>query len=80
MATDPICGLSVDPARAAGKHEHNGQVYYFCSQYCVAKFRADPERFVPPVVKDESVTDTVCGMTVDPKSAAGKQDYKGQTY
>ncbi len=80
MATDPICGMNVDPDRAAGKHEHNGQVYYFCSQHCLTKFTADPERFVSPVVKDEPATDPVCGMTVDPKSAAGKQDYNGRTY
>ncbi len=24
--------------------------------------------------------DVVCGMTVDPKSAGGKSDYKGKTY
>ncbi len=24
--------------------------------------------------------DVVCGMTVDPKSAAGKSEYKGKTY
>lgn len=24
--------------------------------------------------------DPVCGMTVDPKSAAGKSEYQGQTY
>ena len=80
MATDPICGMSVEPARAAGKHEHNGQVYYFCSQHCLTKFTADPERFAAPAVKDEPATDPVCGMTVDPKSAAGKQDYNGRTY
>ncbi len=26
------------------------------------------------------VTDVVCGMTVDPKTAAAKSEYKGQTY
>ncbi len=26
------------------------------------------------------VKDVVCGMTVDPKTAAAKSDYKGQTY
>ena len=26
------------------------------------------------------VRDPVCGMEVDPKTAAGKSDYKGQTY
>jgi YHS domain-containing protein len=26
------------------------------------------------------VKDPVCGMTIDPKTAAGKSDYQGQTY
>ena len=26
------------------------------------------------------VKDPVCGMQIDPKTAAGKSDYKGQTY
>lgn len=26
------------------------------------------------------VKDVVCGMTIDPKTAAGKSDYKGHTY
>jgi YHS domain-containing protein len=26
------------------------------------------------------VKDPVCGMDIDPKTAAGKSDYKGQTY
>jgi YHS domain-containing protein len=26
------------------------------------------------------VTDPVCGMNIDPKTAAGKSDYTGQTY
>ena len=26
------------------------------------------------------VKDLVCGMDVDPKTAAGKSEYKGQTY
>ncbi len=28
----------------------------------------------------EKVTDPVCGMTIDPRSAAGKYEYKGMTY
>lgn len=27
-----------------------------------------------------SVTDVVCGMQIDPESAAGKSDYQGATY
>lgn len=41
---DPVCGMDVDPDRAAGSAEYQGQMYYFCSKGCVAKFRADPAR------------------------------------
>ena len=42
MATDPVCGMQVDEDRAAGRAEHGGQTYYFCSTRCLEKFRADP--------------------------------------
>ena len=31
---------------AAGQVTHAGQTYYFCSRHCVAKFQADPERYL----------------------------------
>jgi len=40
--------MSVDPARAAGSVEHAGKTWYFCSTHCVAKFKADPERYLNP--------------------------------
>ncbi len=43
---DPVCGMDVDPASAAGIVEHNGTTYYFCNQKCVALFKANPEEFV----------------------------------
>ena len=46
VATDPVCGMSVEPARAAGKQQHNGQLYYFCSRRCLAKFNQDPDGFL----------------------------------
>ncbi len=45
---DPVCGMTVDPARAAGRVEHKGNTYYFCSKGCAAKFTADPERYLSP--------------------------------
>ncbi|HUQ75584.1 MAG TPA: heavy metal translocating P-type ATPase, partial [Burkholderiales bacterium] len=45
---DPVCGMKVDPAKAAGKHEHNGRTYYFCSSGCLQKFKADPQRYLDP--------------------------------
>ncbi len=45
---DPVCGMSVDPARAAGKFDYQGQTYYFCNPHCLEKFRADPQAYLQP--------------------------------
>lgn len=37
---DPVCGMTVDPATAAGVSERDGERYYFCSTGCKAKFDA----------------------------------------
>jgi len=44
-ATDPVCGMTVDPARAAGSWEYGGRTWYFCSRHCLEAFRAAPEKF-----------------------------------
>ena len=43
---DPVCGMTVNPDKAAGTAEFSGTTYYFCGKSCVAKFRANPEQFV----------------------------------
>jgi len=43
---DPVCGMMVDPDRAAGHVDHQGKTYYFCSKGCVAKFSANPEKYL----------------------------------
>jgi Cu+-exporting ATPase len=45
-AVDPVCGMTVDPATAAGSVAHAGATYHFCSRHCVEKFRADPQRYL----------------------------------
>ncbi|HET9530541.1 MAG TPA: heavy metal translocating P-type ATPase [Blastocatellia bacterium] len=47
---DPVCGMTVEPASAAGSFEHEGKTYYFCSQSCLQKFRAEPARFIKGTV------------------------------
>ena len=42
---DPVCGMTVDPARAKHRLEHEGRTVSFCSAGCLAKFRADPDRY-----------------------------------
>ncbi len=44
QAKDPVCGMSVEPSKAAGMYEHAGRLYYFCSHSCLDKFKADPAR------------------------------------
>jgi Cu+-exporting ATPase len=46
MSIDPVCGMTVDPAKAAGHFEYKGTTYHFCSQHCVHAFKADPEKFL----------------------------------
>jgi Cu+-exporting ATPase len=41
---DPVCGMNVDPSKAAASVEHEGATVYFCSQTCAAKFRTAPEK------------------------------------
>ncbi|MCW5968664.1 MAG: heavy metal translocating P-type ATPase [Blastocatellales bacterium] len=43
QAIDPICGMTVDTQSAAGVSERDGQMYYFCSTGCKAKFDAEPQ-------------------------------------
>jgi YHS domain-containing protein len=46
MEKDPICGMQVDPEKAAGKSEYAGKAYYFCSPVCKRKFDQNPEQYV----------------------------------
>jgi YHS domain-containing protein len=43
---DPVCGMSIDPARAAATVRHGGAAYHFCSEGCARRFQATPSRFV----------------------------------
>ena len=43
---DPVCGMTVDPADAAGHVDYAGRTYYFCSEGCVARFKAEPQTFL----------------------------------
>ena len=42
MEKDPVCGMQVDPAKAAATSQYQGKTYYFCAQVCKTKFDANP--------------------------------------
>jgi Cu+-exporting ATPase len=46
--TDPVCGMTVDPATAKHKAEYKGTNYYFCAASCRTKFMADPQKYLGP--------------------------------
>ena len=46
MAVDPVCGMTVNPDRAAGSVDYDGTTYYFCSKSCAARFQADPKKYL----------------------------------
>ncbi|MCB1885610.1 MAG: heavy metal translocating P-type ATPase, partial [Geminicoccaceae bacterium] len=50
-ATDPVCGMTVDPATAKHRARHEGQELFFCSAGCKAKFEADPAAYLDPKVR-----------------------------
>ncbi len=95
---DPICGMTVDPAKAAGHYEYKGTTYYFCAVSCLERFRADPEAALSkkplnlitmptprkslPIMSQapQGEIDPVCGMTVQPATAAGSYEYHGKKY
>ncbi len=52
MATDPVCGMSVDVSQAAGSVDYQETSYYFCSSHCLHKFQSAPQKYLAtaPVV------------------------------
>ncbi|MDR3496194.1 MAG: heavy metal translocating P-type ATPase [Ancalomicrobiaceae bacterium] len=44
--TDPVCGMSVDPATAKHQATHDGTEYFFCSGKCKERFEAVPTAYV----------------------------------
>ncbi len=46
MVKDPVCGMMIDPQKAAGSTQYQGKTYYFCSTGCKTEFDRNPEKFV----------------------------------
>ena len=45
LVHDPVCGMTIDPAEAAGTSEHAGKTVHFCSVGCKRRFDADPAKY-----------------------------------
>ena len=51
---DPICDMTVDPAKAAGKFEYDGTTHYFCSVHCQNLFQTDPAKYLAAATARQS--------------------------
>ena len=45
-ALDAVCGMELAIEDTDFSSEHNGSIYYFCSENCKEHFDANPERYV----------------------------------
>jgi xanthine dehydrogenase accessory factor len=45
-AVDPVCHMTVDPAKAAHVSSYKGQNVYFCCAGCKQMFEKDPEKYL----------------------------------
>ena len=50
-AIDPVCGMTVDPAKTPHHVEHKDVAYHFCSASCRGKFIATPLKYLEPAVQ-----------------------------
>jgi copper/silver-translocating P-type ATPase len=62
VVRDPVCGMMVDPRKAAGSSIYQGTTYHFCSKGCAAKFQADPEKYLHPEAKPETMEPPALGV------------------
>lgn len=46
IATDPVCGMTVDLTAGKPRHEYDGETYHFCGQRCCDRFAGDPEHYL----------------------------------
>ena len=45
-ATDPVCGMIIAKARAAGQRDGDGAELFFCSDICLDRFDRDPAAYL----------------------------------
>jgi hypothetical protein len=67
-ATDPICGMTVDPSHVPACALRDGETFYFCSLGCRDKFLA---RDQPEIEDRGDLVDPVCGMNVNDHDISG---------
>jgi Cu+-exporting ATPase len=72
--------MEIASNEAAGTLEHAGKTYFFCSDHCLGKCRAEPDKYLtqpsaaiytcpmhPEIERDRPGNCPICGMALEPK-------------
>lgn len=46
LVKDLVCGMEIEPAKAAGTSIYQGSTYYFCNLGCKQEFDKEPEKYL----------------------------------
>ena len=73
----PVCAVNgeTEMEKIKGEAEHEGKMYYFCSEKCAAEFRTDPVGYLPaklPRPAPAFVVETLDGRDVAASEFEGK--------
>ncbi|HYV20384.1 MAG TPA: heavy metal translocating P-type ATPase [Verrucomicrobiae bacterium] len=75
-AIDPVCGMTVDPARAAGGSAlHGGRTYHFCCDGCRETFQRDPEAVLSSGARGHAAHHTPARSTRPPSRGQDAEEY-----
>src|SRR5689334_24621400 len=69
--TNKLCPVSGGPVSEKYRAEYKGQYVYVCCEGCLNEFKADPEKFVAKMSKEEREaikTNELCPMSKEPVS------------
>jgi heavy metal translocating P-type ATPase len=85
---DPVCGMLVDPPKAARIVQTEGKNYYFCSVRCAERFSAEPATFLAspgtagmpaqmhaPLINEISASSARAAMSAAPADSSDKIRY-----
>src|SRR3979409_2285598 len=71
MERDPVCGMTIDPEKAAARVEYLGKIYYFCAPGCAKRFQQAPEKYVGNLEKRIAPTGLVNFQSAAPSVKTG---------
>lgn len=67
LATDPVCGMTVDTTNCAGSVKFEDIAYHFCGNRCIERFRQNPKSFLEPQAVPEGSGEVEYFCPMDPE-------------